>query len=391
MGFWGEASTRMGFGPVTMGVSQAHSVERGYKSPWSPDDVLSQVLLEDLYGLATSVSVNRDKAMGLSVVSKARRVICTNIGRLTLETSKDGVPVPQQPSLLLQPERDRPLSETLTWTTDALYFYPQTWWIVQERDYFGWPTWVKLLDQADASVADGILTHAWGQPVGNRDGDIKPADVIQFNSVDGGLLHDARATLQRALILVAAASLAEDNPVPGLDIHNDGEELQQEEIEELLASWQAARRQRGVGYSSKAIKVTTLGNPVENLLIEGRKQIDLELVRLAGIPAWAADVPVEGASLNYQNRASRNWELIDLAMAPYMNVITSRLSMPDVTPRGWKTGLVLDEMVRDDVGTRYANYKTGLEAGFLTLEQIYEWEHWGQPAAPAVKPVEAVA
>ena len=38
MGFWGETRTALGFGPVTMGVSQAHSVERGYKSPWSPDD-----------------------------------------------------------------------------------------------------------------------------------------------------------------------------------------------------------------------------------------------------------------------------------------------------------------------------------------------------------------
>ena len=211
---------------------------------------------------------------------------------------------------------------------------------------------MKLLDQSDAMVDDGRLTHAWGRPV-------EPADVIQFNSVDGGLLHDARETLQRALILVQAASLAESNPVPGLDIHNDGEELDRAEIEELLTSWQAARKQRGVGYSASPSRSTHSGHSVENLLIEGRKQIDVELVRHCGIPAWAADVAVEGASLNYQNRASRNWELIDLALSPYMNVLTSRLAMPDVTPRGWTVQLVIDDLVRDDQATRFANYKTG--------------------------------
>jgi hypothetical protein len=368
---------RLGYGPITTAVTAEHTESQtGVRSWASPYGVLETVTLEDLYGLAHGIHVTRQRAMSLSVVSKSRQVLCGNIGRLGLQQSKAGQLAPIQSNLLIQPEKDRPLSETLTWTVDSLFFYPSTWWIVQERDFYGWPTWVKLLDQKDADLdAQGKLTKAWGVPV-------NPADVIQFNSVASGLLHDAKDIVQRALILTAAASMAEDNPVPALDIHNDGDELNETEIEELLSSWQAARRRRGVGYSGKQITVKPLGSPVENLLIEGRKAIDLELVRACGIPAWAADVPLDGSSLTYQNRSSRNWELIDLAAAPYMTAISSRLSMPDVTPRGWAVSFVVDDLTRDDQATRFANYKTGLEAGFLTMEQIYRWEGWPVEALP---------
>lgn len=350
-------------------------VEPPIVSPWSPRDYLESMTLADLYGMANVITPTRRKAMGLPVVAKARRVIAGNIGRLTFQTTKAGMPAPAQLSLLNQPEKDRPLSATLTWTADALMFYPRTWWIVQERDWYGWPIWVKLLDQADAQLdSAGNLTGAWGLPV-------DPRNVIQIDSIDGGLLHDSADVLQRALIIAHAASLAEDNPVPALDIHNDGEDLTPTEIGDLLDSWQQARRTRGVGYSGKQITVNPLGSPVENLLIEGRKAIDLELVRATGIPAWAADVPVESSSLTYSNRSSRNWELIDLAMSPYMTAITSRLSMPDVTPNGWQVSFNVDELTRDDTTTRFNNYAVGLGAGFLTLDQIDAWEGWTRESA----------
>lgn len=375
MGMLQQVARRFGFNELVT----ATATQVGPRSPFTPDGVLSQVLWEDLMGLARQVTVSRKSAMALPVVSKARLMIAGNIGRLKLQQTKAGKPVPVVTSLLLQPEKDRPLAETLTWTVDALMFYPCTWWIVQERDYYGWPRWVKWLPQQDAELdQSGKLVKAWGQRV-------DPRDVIQFNSLAGGLLIDGKDVLQRATIIARAASLAEANPVPGLDLHNEGEELEPEEIEELLSSWAAARMNRGVGYSSKAIKVNPLGQQESQLLINGRKAIDLELARALGIPAWAVDVPVEGATLNYQNRASRWWELIDLAMAPYMNTLTARLSMPDVSPLGWEAGFVLDELTREDTKTRYANYQVGLNAGFLTLDMIYQWEGWDTSLIPAPK------
>lgn len=340
-------------------------------SPWADGSGLSTHMLDDLYGLARNITVTRKKALSLDVVAKGRRVYASQTSRMRLRNVKDGRPAPTQMSLLAQPERDRAFASTIIWTADQLYFYGRTWWIVEQRDAYGWPAWVRRLDRSDAKFdSAGKLIEAHGKKVADLEG------VIEFEYIDGGLLNDAADMVRRGLIINAAAALAEDNPVPALDLHNEGEELSRDKIEELLNSWQNARRKRGVGYSSKSIKVTPLGAPVEGLLLSGRKAIDLALARHVGLPAWALDVPVEGSTLTYQNRASRNWELLDLGLSPMMTAISSRLSMPDVTPRGWHVDFDTDQLTRDDMKTRFETYKIGVDGGFVTQDQIDAWEGW---------------
>lgn len=349
----------MGYGPLTLETAANLPA-----SPWAGNN-LASVDLAELFGLGSCIQPTRAKAMGLATVSKGRRAYAGNIGRMSFRTTKAGVAAPFQLSILDQPERDRSRAQTLTWTVDELLFYPHAYWVITERDFYGWPAWVKLCPNDQATTDnDGRLLTAWGNPIENYLG------VIQFDAIDAGLLIDGAETIRRALVLNRAASLAEDNPVPALDIHNDGDDLNDDEIKELLDSWQAARRTRGVGYSSKGIKVTSLGLPVEQLLIEGRKAITLELVRHLGLPAWAVDAEVTGSTLNYTNRASRNWELIDLGLAPMMTAITSRLSMPDVTPRGWAVEFNTDELTRDDTTTRYTNYNLGIVGGYLSADEV---------------------
>ena len=351
----------------------------GIGSPWADSSHLS--IISELYGLADSsdIVVNRDLAQGIPVVAKGRRVLATNIGRMRLVNHKGSGLAPMQMPYLQQPERNRPLSATLTWTIDALYYYPRTWWIIQQRDAAGWPArgGVKLLDRADAEFdSDGTLVKAWGKPV-------DPRDVIQFDSPDGGLLHDGRKILRRAAVLARAASLAEENPVPGINLHNGGAKLEGDQITDLLNSWMSARRKYGVGYTDSTITATAMGIADSQLLIEGRKQMDADLARQIGLPAWAADIPIEGASLNYSNRASRAWELIDLYLATYMTPISSRLSMNDTTPIGWSTDFATDDLTREDTKTRFETYKLGIDAGFIDQAYIEAQEGQTLKGTPA--------
>lgn len=352
------------------------ATETPAESPWADGEGLTTHMLEDLYGLAKGITVTRAKALSLDVVAKGRRIYAGQMSRMALYTAKDGKRAPKQMTLLAQPERDRAAASTIIWTVDQLYFWGRAWWIVEARDAYGWPAWVRRLERKDARFdSDGKLIEAWGQPVAAR-------DVIEFEHIDGGLLTDAADIVRRGLIINAAAALAEDNPVPALDLHNEGEELSPKQIEELLTSWQNARRKRGVGYSSKSLKVNPLGPPVEGLLLSGRKAIDLSLARHVGLPAWALDVPLEGASLNYQNRASRNWELLDLGLSPYMTSIAARLSMGDVTPHGWSVQFDSDQLTREDMKTRFETYKIGKDGGFVDNTMIAAWEGWeGTPAS----------
>lgn len=373
--------------PGRPGVGGSGAVNVAIKSPegWADSSHLIDVDLATLFGLAdaSNIQITRRTAMGLDVVSKGRRVLATNIGRMRLVNLKGTAPAPLQMGYLQQPEDDRPLSQTLIWTVDALYFYPRTWWIVQRRDSYGWPArgGVKLLDRADAEFDDdGTLIKAWGKPV-------DPRDVIQFDAPDGGLLRDGLKTLRRAVILDRAASLAEENPVPSIDLHNTGQErLEAEQIAELLESWRNARAKYGAGYTDRGIEAKPLGIQDSQLLIDAQNRMDLKLARQIGIPAWAADVALEGSTLNYQNRESRAWELIDLFLATYTTAIASRLSMNDATPIGWTTEFDSDVLTRPSMKTRFETYEIGKRAGFVDNAWIAEQEGWASPMGDAPAP-----
>lgn len=364
MTFWDKVASALSLKPITAGIDGT-----ALGSPWADSSHLAQITIDQLYGYAEAMPLTRHRAMRLAPVSKARRVIATNIGRLPLTAAgKDGKPLANQPAIIGQPETGITRSTSLTWLADSLIFYPAAWWQITRRDAEGRPAAVRWVPEGEADVnAAGQLTGAFGHAC-------RPDDGIRFDSPDAGLLCDGRDTLRRAIRLNRAAALAEDNPVPSLDIHNDGDELTDDEINTLLKSWTNARQTSGVGYSSRSLKVTPLGQPPEQLLIDGRKAITLELARHIGVPAWTIDAPIEGTSLNYSNAASRNRELIDTALSPYMTAITDRLSMDDITPHGTTVSFDTDALTRPEKQARYTTYQVGLDAGFLTVADVREAE-----------------
>lgn len=341
------------------------------RSPWREDGILEHVTFEALYGDVSEVYVSRDRAMRLPVIAKARRAAVVNVGRLPLAATRSNGrtwPLGTFP-ILEQPEEGMPLSNTLAWTIDALIFYPRAFWQVMARDTNGWPVKVRLVPEGEADTNEaGELVKAFGEKVTNG--------FIRFDGFGSGLLRDGGDTIRRAMILNRVAALAEANPVPSIELHNEGEDMNDEAIDSLVKRWVEKRRTGNVAYTNKALKVHTHGQQPEQLLIDARKRIDLELVRHTGAPAWVADAPVEGQSLTYANRASRNWELIDLFLTEYMTVIEDRLSMGDVTPRGTQVKFLTDEMTRPDQKTRFETYGIGRKHDFITPEWIAEQEGW---------------
>jgi hypothetical protein len=225
---------------------------------------------------------------------------------------------------------------------DQLIFYPCTWWHVVGRDFYGWPSAVELVMRSDAELnARGELMKINGQPgvPGRRD----PVRRTQL----AGLLTDGEKTLRRAMVIEAAAARAEDNPVPSFELHNVGEALTGEEIDRLLSRWVEARHKYGVAYTSKGLETKAHGAAPEQLLIDGRRRIDLELVRHMNAQPWMAGVATEGSSLTYANVQDQWRDAINITFAPYMAAVADRLSMPDVTPRGWEVRFDADSLTQD--------------------------------------------
>lgn len=371
MGFLENALSRVGLMPKPHVMAKVTEIP--YVSRFSQDNHLAQITLEDWLGvLPEHVAVTRDNAMRVSSVAAARHTIAGTGGRLPLYLETKGTRAEYQPRVLEQLERGVPLSTTLTWLYDALFFHPCTWLVVRDRDSYDWPRWYEWIDRQRADLDDdGNLLKVDGEKV-------RPEDVVRFDSPLGhGFLHNARRTVQRAIALDISAALAEDNPVPTVELHNEtGIELSDEEREKLLNDWSASRRKRGVAYTPKGLKVIAHGAAPEQLLIDGRRAIALDVVRHANLPAWAASTAVEGATMTYDNRAMRNWELIDLTLAPFFKAFSDRMSMNDVTPRGSKVRVDTGELTQPDLKTRFETYAIGKKHGFIDNAWIAAQEGW---------------
>lgn len=360
-----------GYTRLTRGV--AHE----YASAWSDNSHLADITLRDFLGFAADyIRVNYKYAMKVSTIAAGRNTIAGTLGRLPIYAEQSGVRAQQQWPLFAQFQNGVPNVTLLTWTYTALIFEPHTWWRVLERDYYKWPTKVEWISAERATVDEfGNVIEIDQAPVTDQ------ADIIRFDSPLGsGLLHDADRTIRRAVAIELAAALAEDNPVPTVELHNEGADLTSDEREGLLNAWSASRRRRGVAYTPKNVKVIPHGQYVSQLLIEGRRAINLDLIRAMNLPAWAASTAVEGATMTYDNRQLRNWELIDLTLAPYMAAVAGRLSMNDITPRGWIAKVDTDELTRPDQKTRFETYRIGLgdksKPGFITQDWIAAQEGW---------------
>lgn len=368
MGFWKTLGTAFGYG-----------LDAEIASPWREDDILEQVTWEALYGDVSMIPVSIERALRLPLIAKGRRVLVHTGSRLPLVAfDKDGNRHKTQPQIIVQPDPTTTRPNTFAWIFTELMFRPCAYTLITQRNSYGFPHYFTPVAHQDAEVNPaGQLIAVKGRPV-------NPADTLRFDGLDGGLLAEASDTIRRTLVLNRVAALAEENPVPVVELHNEGQDIDDDKIDKLIKRYVDARRKGTVAYTSKEVKLNVHGTPPENLLIDGRKRLDLELARHLNLPAWAADIPLEGTSLTYQNRASKNQELIDQFIAGYTSVIEERLSLDDVTPHGTTVKFQFDELTKPDMKTRFDTYALGKQHGFITNAQIAEWEGW-ETVAPDTK------
>ncbi|MCI6557333.1 phage portal protein [Schaalia hyovaginalis] len=312
----------------------------------------------------------RREAMSNAAAARGRNIIAGSIGRLSLIAMKDAAPMADQPRIIAQPEAGRPRSQTITWSVDALIWYGHAWWAVTDRDAGGRPSRVQWVPEWCAELDEaGNLRTAFGRPVA-------PSNVIRIDGPHEGLLNFAGERIRAARRLDRAALLASLNPVPQLELHQtQGTPLTHEEATAFVAAYVAQRTKSGVSYTNQTIETKTHGATSEALLIDGRKAAALDIARAMGLPAWAVDAPAEGSSMTYTNVPSRARELIDYTLAPYMEAITARLSLDDILPRGQWCRFDTDPLLSDDFAGRMASYKTALETGVYTLDELRAMEH----------------
>lgn len=315
--------------------------------------------------IAAAPRVSRKEAMSVPAVKRSRDLICATLGGLPIDLLGPDKQLSRS-SLFEQPEQDVPRSVTFTKTFEDMLFERVAWWRVLDFGWHTYPTRVKRIDPRKVTVdEDTGRVYINGRHVPSN-------ELIRFDSPTDALLIAGARAIRTCLQLDASASRMSDG-TPPVDYFTpaDGalDPAEDDEVEQILTDWQDARRKRSTAYVPAALKYNTTGwSPEQLQLSEAREHAVLEIARMCGVDP--EELGVSTTSRVYANLYDRRKNFIDYTLGQFRQAFEDRLSMNDVTPRGYVARLNLDAFLRGDTKARYEAYEVGLRVGALTKPEI---------------------
>lgn len=358
-------------------------------------------------GGAIAPRISRNEALQVPAVLRGRNLICSTLAGLPLKIH--GPDRREVDGYLLggNIDPDVPNIVTLASTLEDLLFEGVAWWRVTRFGWHNYPVeahWVPTGSVHVAGTGDlpsvARITADQPFPAGGQvfiDGvPVRDDEVIRFDSPNPPLLRHAARAIRTALRLDRTSSTYAEEPMPqglfsemeGTDGLSDapgsaGDDTDRSEIEKFLDDWAQARRDRSWGYAAGVKAEILQWSPKDLQLADARQHAVLEIARSMGVDP--EDLGVSTTSRTYQNGEQRRLDLTDFTLAAYSTALQQRLSMRDVTPRGYDAKLSFDGFLRSDTKTRMETYKIGREVGAYDDERIARLEDIpdATPSAPA--------
>lgn len=333
MGWW-EATTRWLGYDGDYDPDPEYRARTGIAAPpsWGDGSQLAQLWWSDVFGpdvVAEFGWVDRQRALGIPALKRARDLLCSTIGRMPLDVLRGPDVVDPQPGWTTRTDGTSSPFHRMCWTVDDCLFYEGSLWR-GDRDaagreflsltrvpYYRW----TLTDDGQAFLIDD-----------------QPTDQDNLVFIPGfgeGILVTSQVAIRTAAALSAQAADAARTPFK-LELHQTtADVLTDTEIADLIRrAREALASNSGVLYTNAAVEARVHPVDAQQLLIDGRNASAVDMARIASLPAALVDATTAGASLTYETTQGRNQQAVDYGLAAYMAAVTSRLSLDDVVPRG---------------------------------------------------------
>ncbi len=302
--------------------------------------------------------ISRAEALRVPAVKRARDLIC-GAGQYPLRFyGPDGQPaVNFSPNLFQQPEPG--IAPSVTWTRvmEDLFLFGRSWLKVSNLGWHGFVIDFQRLEGESVTIQPNLVQtphgtiQVWPEVPG----------VIRVDSPNDGILACSPAV--RACIALERATLAAVNGTPPVDYFTPTEDADplddtpgsdpsadnpdRSEVDALLESWAEKRRTSSTAYVPAALKYNVAGWDPEKLQLNDAREFAIkEVARLTGIDA--EELSVSTTSRTYANMQDRRRHRIEDVQGPYMAGIEGRLSMNDVSPRGYRAGFDTSGYLRLD-------------------------------------------
>lgn len=349
----------------------------------------------------TSPTISRAEALSVPAVQRGRNMIAS-IATLPLEQhGPDNALVPNP--LFLQLDPDVPNVVTLAMTVEDLLFDGIAWWKITGRGFDRFPSSIQRIDPASVSLqppatggTPSLLPGGYDPHDASVwiDGVRTPeSDVIRFDSPNPALLTVGARAVRRAVLLDRAAAMYADDPRP-LDYFTpaDGADpVDDTDAAHIIGKWRSARKVKATGWipASMAYHTVDSPSPAELQLVELQRGASLDLANAIGVDP--EDLGVSTTSRTYANAVDRRRDRVNDVLSPYMLAVTHRLSMGDVTKRGYTVRFNLDDYMRANPTERANVQKLYLDMGVYDVGDIQTQEGIPVTAVPEDNPAEAAA
>lgn len=328
--------------------------------------------------------VSRETALSIPAVAACRNLIVGTVVQLSVYRYREGERLAPD-YLTSKPDPSTSIGQTIGGTVDDLVFHGRAYWRVLDRDSEGVvrrARWTPVGDVTpEAKSTGGSYSQLDGYRIAGVDDVVPPADVIRFDSPIPGVLDIGGRTLAAGLELEDAARRMAAVELPAGTLKNEGAELSPEEGAELVAAFQASRRENGVAFLQGIAYTRESLSPADLQLVEARANVATDVARLFNVPVAMIGASPSGnaSALLYSNLSQQLAILVSSAVAPHLRTV--ELTLTDVYPRGQSVAFDVQTFLRSDPQAA-ADYATGLLAAGV-IERDEARSLLGIPSSPA--------
>jgi HK97 family phage portal protein len=325
-------------------------------------------------------AIDRLSAMSIPAVSRCRNLICNTIAamELSLELKRTDEDLPKPP-WMDQPSHNQPYAVTMAYTVDSLLFFGVAYWEITEvyADN-GYPARFNWISNSRVTPKyNSNSTFIEGYSV---DGEARPmsgiGSLVTFQSMTDGILNVGARTLNAALDLDKASSVAAATPMPSGVLKNTGADLGESEVQGLLSAWRTARQNRSTAYLTSTLEFQPASfSPKDMMLNEAKQYMATEIARLMNVPAYYISADMNN-SMTYANVQDERRQFVSLSLQPYISAIEQRLSMNDITPSTQYISVDLDSgFLRANPMERLAVIEKMLALGLISVQDAMAMEN----------------
>ena len=335
-----------------------------------------QVMGENLPSLynAIALRVSRKDAMSVPSVARARNLICGTVASIPLEyyNNRTGE-VMAAPRWINQLAKNQPSFITINWIVDSLLFYGVAYLRVTERyAEDGRPSafeWIANTRVTYTTDLEGIMITQYYV-------DIQPIDmndIVTIQGLDEGVLERAGRTIQSAIDINKAASVASATPMSSGILKNTGADLPPAEVSGLLSAWKRSRQNNSTAYLTSTLEFqSTQFSPKDMMYNEAIQNLSTEIARAMNVPAYYLSAD-QNTTMTYANVQDERKQFYALSIEPYIQAIQTRLSMDDISTSGHEVRFaVFDTFLKNDPLVELQVVEKLLTLGLITTEQAME-------------------